>query len=176
MPAVQMQLKLVGKPKYSPTPPRPTARTQLACRQCTRSFEAYTSSKRVFYSYSCHLANGGAFRAGLAASKATMKYGPRKDANHNEIFDALREFCPVYDMSSAGCGLPDGLAWISSAWLLFDVKNPKTAYGRRGLNPVQKKWIKQWQGGPVYLIYTVDEAKRFATGKLDGIKFEESTA
>ena len=103
-----------------------------------------------------------------------MKYGPKKDANHNEIFDELRKHCAVYDLSTTGRGMPDGLAWIEGAWHLFDVKNPKTGYGKRGLNPIQKKWIQQWQGGPVYLIYTEDEASRFGRGNFTGIKREES--
>lgn len=99
-----------------------------------------------------------------------MKYGAKKDANHNEIFAVMRKYCPVYDLSNAGMGIPDGVAWINQAWQLFDVKNPKTAYGRRGLNKVQRKWLETWRGGPVYLIYTVEEAERFAQGNFEGIK------
>jgi len=100
-----------------------------------------------------------------------MKYGAKKDANHKEIIEEMRRHCAVHDLSSFGGGLPDGIAWIGEAWHLFDVKNPKTGYGRRGLNEVQKKWVGQWQGGPVYLIYTVEEAARFALGNFSGIKF-----
>lgn len=100
-----------------------------------------------------------------------MKYGPKKDANHNELMAEMRKYCAAYDMSTAGMGLPDGVAWINNAWHLFDIKNPKTGYGRRGLNKVQKKWLETWAGGPVYLIYTVEEASRFAQGNFDGIKF-----
>ena len=100
-----------------------------------------------------------------------MKYGPKKDANHNELLAEIIKHCPVYDLSKHGGGLPDGLAWVDGAWRLFDVKNPKTGYGRRGLNPTQKKWLGQCDGGPVYLIYSVEEAGRFARGQFDGIKF-----
>lgn len=99
-----------------------------------------------------------------------MKYGAKKDANHNAVFSVMRKHCPVYDLSNAGMGIPDGIAWISGAWHLFDVKNPKTAYGRRGLNKVQLKWLETWNGGPVYLIYTVEEGERFAQGNFEGIK------
>lgn len=100
-----------------------------------------------------------------------MKYGTKKDANHNEIMEVMRKYCAVYDLSNAGMGVPDGVAWVNGAWHLFDIKNPKTAYGRRGLNRVQTKWIQAWAGGPVYLIYTTNEAARFAQGQIDGIKF-----
>lgn len=149
--------------------------TQETCIQCGALFKKYPSQKRLFCSYQCHLDSGGAFRAG-AAAKAKMKYGPKKDANHNEIFDELRKYCGVFDLSAAGCGVPDGIAWVNDAWHFFDVKNPKTGYGRAGLNKIQKKWIKQWQGGPVYLIYTEAEAKRFAHGDFTEIKREESAA
>jgi hypothetical protein len=143
------------------------------CCQCGEKFSLFKSQNNKKYcSYKCHLDSGGAFRAGIASTEARLKYGPKKDANHNEIFEELRRYCAVYDLSSAGCGLPDGLAWISNQWILFDVKNPKTAYGKRGLNSVQKKWLSQWKGGPVYLIYTTEEAKKFANGEFDGIKFD----
>lgn len=167
-PKVQRQLRLV---KPAPQKTRRPPRAQKACIQCAALFSYSPSqSRRLFCSYQCHIDSGGALRAGLAASKATMKYGPKKDANHDEIFDELRQHCAVYDLSKAGGGLPDGVAWICGAWHLFDVKNPKTGYGRRGLNPVQKKWLAQWKGGPVYLIYSVAEASRFGQGDFAGIK------
>lgn len=162
-----------AKPKPE-APKKVITSSVVKCAQCDAEFRKYASQSKKYCSYKCHIDSGGAFRAGLAASEAIMKYGPKKDANHNEIFEELRKYCPIYDISNAGCGVPDGLAWIGGAWHLFDVKNPNTGYGRRGLNPVQKKWIKQWRGGPVYLIYTKEEAARFCTGNFDGIKREES--
>lgn len=105
-----------------------------------------------------------------------MRYGAKKDANHNEIFEAIRKHCAAYDLSVVGGGIPDGIAWVAERWEFFDVKNPKTGYGRRGLNAVQRKWIEKWQGGPVYLIYTTDEAERFGRGEFDGLKRVESAA
>jgi hypothetical protein len=146
-------------------------RIERACPQCGTLFHIYPSQdKRVYCSYACHLKSGGALRAGLASKRARMKYGAKKDANHNEVFDEMRKHCAVYDFSAAGCGLPDGIAWTGGQWRLFDVKNPKTGYGRRGLNKVQKKWLAQWKGGPVYLIYNEEEAARFGRGDFEGIK------
>jgi hypothetical protein len=101
---------------------------------------------------------------------AKRKYGPKKDANHNQIFDILRLLVPAKDLSSAGCGVPDGIAWVKNEWHFFDVKNPDTGYGRRGLNKRQERWAKEWEGGPVYLIYTPEDAVKFARGDFDGIK------
>lgn len=101
---------------------------------------------------------------------AKSKYGAKKDANHNEVFAVISTFTAVKDLSNAGCGVPDGIAWVNDGWHLFDVKNPKTGYGKRGLNPRQKKWAEDWRGGPVYLIYNTDEAMKFAKGDFTGLK------
>jgi hypothetical protein len=102
-----------------------------------------------------------------------MKWAARRDANHAEIVEAMRKECPVYDLSGSGNGVPDCLAWIkSNSWQLFDIKNPKSRYGKSGLNPVQKRWLYRWRGGPVFLIYTVEEAVKLANGDFDGLKFE----
>jgi len=102
------------------------------------------------------------------------KWGPKRDENHGEIMEELRKFCAVHDLSAVGMGVPDGIAWVCEAWRLFDIKNPKSAYGKKGLNKTQRKWIDRWPGGPVFLIYTVDEAKRFAHGDFAGLKRVES--
>lgn len=146
-------------------------RQYKTCLHCGNLFQYYQSQSKRYCTYKCHIESGGSFRAGLAASKAKMRYGAKRDANHDEVMTELRKHCAVYDLSNAGNGIPDGVAWINNAWHLFDIKNPKTAYGRRGLNPVQKKWISMWPGGPVYLIYSAEEAARFAQGDFSGIKF-----
>ena len=101
---------------------------------------------------------------------AKLKYGAKKDANHNEIFKYLSAFTAVKDLSNAGCGVPDGMAWVAGGWHLFDVKNPNTGYGRRGLNSRQKSWADDWRGGPVYLIYNLDDASSFVRGNFDSLK------
>lgn len=146
------------------------SKLDLDCLECGGRFKSSPSQARQFCSYGCFIDSGGAQRAGEAAVIAMKKYGAKKDANHNDIFDTIRVFTAVHDLSAAGFGVPDGLAWVKTGWHLFDVKNPKTGYGRRGLNPRQKKWTKDWRGGPVFLIYTVDEAERFAKGYFDGLK------
>lgn len=145
------------------------------CNHCGKAYHSYNKIRR-YCSYDCHLLSGGAWRAGIASSEAKMRYGAKKDANHKEIFDVLHKLCPAYDCSDMGNGFPDGVAWIKGSWHLFDVKNPKTAYGKRGLNSVQLGFIRQWQGGPVYLIYTIDEAIQFARGNFSGLKCERSAA
>lgn len=158
------------KKEKPPKVEREVRRAEGSCLVCGEAFTYYKSRPRLYCSYACHLADGGAFRAGLAATEARMKYGAKKDANHKEVIEVMQEMCPVYDLSNMGHGLPDGIAWINGCWQFFDIKNPKTSYGRKGLNPIQEKWIKQWKGGPVFLIYTAEEAQRFCRGEFDGIK------
>lgn len=159
---------MVGTKRESGVPKR-----YRACESCGKKFRVYPSMTQRYCSYECHLRSGGAFRAGLASAAAVRKYGAKKDANHTEIIAAMRKLCPVYDMSSHGHGLPDGVAWVGdSSWQFFDIKNPETAYGRRGLNAIQKKWLGNRKGGPVFLIYTVAEAEQFAKGNFEDLKFE----
>lgn len=151
--------------KSKTQPPAPNK----ICMQCGKSFHSY--QKRLFCSYSCHLANGGAFRAGLAAKAAIMKYGAKKDQNHSAIIGALRDCgIAVYDLSNHGHGLPDCAAWVKDQWRLVEIKNPKTGYGKRGLNKVQRKWLGQWRGGPVFIIKTVEEALEFAAGRFESVQ------
>jgi hypothetical protein len=104
-----------------------------------------------------------------------MKYGAKKDANHKTIVAILAAHSiPIYDTSSLGGGFPDCVAWVADAWHLVEIKNPKTYYGKRGLNPNQKKWIEHWAGGPVYILRTDEEAHRFAKGEFSSIERVDS--
>lgn len=100
------------------------------------------------------------------------KYGAKKDANHKEVMQVIEQITAVLDLSHAGYGVPDGAAWVEGGWHLFDIKNPKTSYGKKGLNDRQKKWARDWRGGPVYLIHDTDEAQDFARGRFEGLKRE----
>lgn len=151
-------------------PPRtPRVPSLRSCLQCGKAFQASPSSHRKYCSYPCHLASGGAQRAGEASVRAKKVYGGKKDANHDEVFAVISALVPVFDLSGQGFGVPDGVAFTKSGWQLFDVKNPKTTYGRKGLNPIQAKWAKLWLGSPVFLIHDTDEALRFARGDFSGL-------
>jgi len=117
------------------------------------------------------LDSGGALRAGKASAGMTKKYGAKKDANHFEIMNYLKKLgAYVLDMSTLGQGVPDLMVLINGKNYLVDIKNPKTGYGRRGLNERQKRWAEEWQGGKVYLISTVDEVILLIQGKEDKLK------
>ena len=150
-----------------------TKKMNCTCAQCGITFHAYSSQHRTrrFCSYACHLASGGAKRAGEAAVMAKRKYGNKKDANHKEIVDAFEALgASVLDLSDMGCGVPDLIVWCMNGWQLVDVKNPKTGYGRRGLNPLQREWASKWKGGPVYMVSTIDDVVALINGKKESVK------
>jgi hypothetical protein len=168
--AILKYFGVAAKSKGRPGISRSDNKPFIFCGHCGVKFRAPKSALRIYCSYQCHLDNGGAQKAGAFAAMAKSKYGYKKDANHDEIFEVMRAYVPVKDLSMMGCGMPDGLAWINKGWHLFDVKNPKTSYGRKGLNKLQKSWAQSWLGGPVYLIYSEEDATNFVKGRFDKIK------
>jgi hypothetical protein len=129
------------------------------CLHCKNEFKHYKTRKQIYCSYDCHIASGGAWRAGLSAKEATLKYGAKKDANHNEVVDALKEAgASVIDMSHVGRGFPDLIVGFNSQTLLMEIKNPKTSYGKKGLNKNQLKWREQWIGGTYCIVDSVESA------------------
>lgn len=93
----------------------------------------------------------------------TRKYGAKKDANHNQIVEEFIQLgCCVHDCSSVGGGVPDLLVGLPDSYLCMyvEIKNPKTGYGRRGLNKNQKAFAANWTGGLMVVkdlgdVYTV---------------------
>ena len=152
-----MTLKLVKAPRVPV--PRVSKIVDRKCVHCGSVFGAFPSSSQRYCSYQCHLDSGGAWRAGMASKMALMKYGAKKDANHGEIVDALKTHgACVIDMSHVGQGFPDLIVGFSGQTLLMEIKNPKTAYGKRGLNKNQSKWRDGWIGGPYAVVSSIDGA------------------
>lgn len=88
-------------------------------------------------------------------------YACKKDANHNEIVEALQKVgASVIDMAHVGRGFPDLIVGFNSKTLLVEIKNPKTQYGRQGLNKNQKKWKDEWVGGEYCVVDSVEAALR----------------
>lgn len=140
------------------------------CEQCGKKYHSY-NKKRKFCSYVCSVENGTPFRAGAAKIEKMKKYGNKKDHNHKIICEYLQKSgCFVRDLSSAGFGVPDLLVWNKSEWILVEIKNPKTSYGKRGLNPIQRKWAENWKGGKVYILSSIEEAELFVQRKYDSIR------
>jgi hypothetical protein len=91
----------------------------------------------------------------------TMKYGVKKDANNSVIVKALQDMgVSVIDTAHVGCGFPDLVLGYANCTLLLEIKNPKTSYGRKGLNKNQIQWKKDWMGGPYAMVDSVEAAIR----------------
>lgn len=145
---------LFGRPKFG-------SKTITNCLHCKKEFEHYKSNPRIYCSYQCHLDNGGAQKAGLASLEKTLIYGRRKDANHNDVVDALTKAgAYVLDMSHVGSGFPDLIVGYKKETLLVEIKNPKTSYGRKGLNKNQLKWRESWTGGAYCVVDSPEAALR----------------
>ena len=98
-------------------------------------------------------------------------YGAKKDANHVEIVTAFRKMgASVIDLSDVGGGVPDLIVCCHGVVDLVDIKNPKTGYGRRGLNKLQRNWAEQWRGSPVYMVYTVGDVMEMVQGDKSKVK------
>lgn len=82
------------------------------------------------------------------------RYALRTDANQSAIVKALR---------AAGAKVKvvhqpyDLQVWAGEKSMYFEVKNPKTQYGKRGLNQKQKE---EAQGLPVCMVDSVEAALR----------------
>lgn len=137
------------------------------CLNCGTEYKSYNKNSK-FCNYECSCKFGTPLKAGLSAQENIMKlYGAKKDANHNEIVSMLKSGgCVVHDCSSIGGGFPDILVWNLDAWHLIEIKNPKTAYGKKGLNKLQKKWADKWTGGKVIVIRTNEDALNFINGNF----------
>lgn len=146
-------------------------KTLWNCKYCKKEMITVPSAVKQYCSYACHIKSGGAFRAGEASAGMMKKYGAKKDANHVEIVDAFKKLkIHVVDLSTMGQGVPDLIIWCKEKWILVDIKNPKTAYGRRGLNERQKTWANEWKGGGVYLVSSLNDVEAMANGRFDEVK------
>jgi ferredoxin len=76
-----------------------------------------------------------------------MRRNARKDLNHDTIVNAFEQlYCPVLDLSREGRGMPDLCVLCGTVWHLVEIKNPATAYGRRGLSKRQQAFKDRVQG------------------------------
>jgi len=122
------------------------------CFECNKEFFAYHKNRK-FCSKTC---------ANESWSKNMPKgYGSRKDDNHKEIVEALTKAgAYVLDMSHVGRGFPDLIIGFQSKTILMEIKNPKTSYGRKGLNKNQLKWKESWTGGAYCVADSIEAALR----------------
>lgn len=100
-----------------------------------------------------------------------MRFRKRSDANTKAVVKALRDAgASVYHLGDVG-RVPDLLAGFQGTTFLIEVKNPST-HARKakgegdGLHtPEQEKFIREWQGGPVFTVYSAEEALKVIRGE-----------
>ena len=83
-----------------------------------------------------------------------MRYARRVDANQAEIVAALRKAGAKVKIVHQPYDLQ---VWIGERTMYLEVKNPKTGYGRKGLN---EKQAEEAQGLPVAMVDSVESALR----------------
>lgn len=88
-----------------------------------------------------------------------MRRRSKRDGNHAELSTAFEQLgCSVADLSHAGIpGWPDVVVGVVGTNALVEFKNPETRYGRAGLNPNQQAFARDWRGGKLYAVSSVDE-------------------
>jgi hypothetical protein len=84
-----------------------------------------------------------------------LRRAARVDANQSEIVAHLRGLgASVYLI-----GMPvDCLVGINSKTALVEIKDPKSRYGKKGLNENQQSFKDSWKGGTVCQINDVEGA------------------
>ena len=86
-----------------------------------------------------------------------MRRAARRDENEKEIVEALRAVgATVYYMGEPA----DLLVGFRGQTLSYEVKSPKTSYGKKGFNENQKHFAEHWKGGPFCLVDSVEAALR----------------
>lgn len=86
-----------------------------------------------------------------------MRYAARTDANSDQIVSALRAAgAYVYHIK-----LPvDILVGYAGRTALVEIKDPKSQYGKRGMNANQRKFQEEWTGGTLAMVDSVEAALR----------------
>ena len=83
-----------------------------------------------------------------------MRLHGRIDENQTAIVDALRAVgATVHSTASLGDGFPDLLVGFRLGMFLLEVKTEKGV-----LTPEQRKWHHHWQGRPVIVVRSPQEA------------------
>lgn len=97
-----------------------------------------------------------------------MRRIARTDANHSLILGAfMRCGCEVESLHQLGGGVPDALIFNRSSGRLFlvEIKDGSKPPSARALTPDQREWHKRWEGAPVYIVETVEQAVALVAGK-----------
>lgn len=92
-----------------------------------------------------------------------MRVRARRDANHRDIVEGLRDAgCSVLDLSQLGHGVPDILVGSRGTNYLLEIKSLnerlKMSDGAARSLVRQQAWFTMWRGGEVRVVTSLSEA------------------
>lgn len=88
-----------------------------------------------------------------------MRRAAKVDANQPAIVAALRKMgCKVQSLAAIGKGVPDLLVMHRHRLVLMEIKEPSKVPSKRVLRPLQAKWHAEWDGAPIAVVETAEEA------------------
>jgi hypothetical protein len=101
-----------------------------------------------------------------------VRRAAKRDDNHGEVVGAFRAVgCLVQDLAAVGEGCPDLLIGIPVARALafVEIKDGDKPPSARALTPAQQRWHAEWNGYPVHIVTTVDEALEIVAAIKRGV-------
>lgn len=88
-----------------------------------------------------------------------MRKLARTDANHAAIVDLLRRAgARVQSLAQVGGGCPDLLVGYQGRTALVEVKDGSKVPSKRRLTDDEARWHEHWQGGPLFVVESDDDA------------------
>lgn len=85
------------------------------------------------------------------------RYAKRVDANQAQIVSALEAAGAKVEVIGQPVDLLVGVPG-TKLLMLIEVKNPKSAYGKRGANPRQDEFFEKWGHYPIAMVDSPDAA------------------
>lgn len=90
-----------------------------------------------------------------------MRRAAKVDANHGDVVAALRKAgATVQSLAALGDGAPDLLVGFENDMWLMEVKHPDRPKARRVANSLQQAWHDRWEGKPVSIVLSAEDALR----------------
>lgn len=101
-----------------------------------------------------------------------MRRAARVDGNQRQIVEALRRAgATVQSLAAVGVGVPDLLVGLRRQSFLLEVKDPAQDPCKQRLTPAQVVWHRTWNGLPVAIVRTPEEALRAVGVKVSAEAF-----
>lgn len=88
-----------------------------------------------------------------------MRRAAKVDANQGVVVEGLIEVgATVKSLAAVGNGMPDLLVGYQGRTYLLEVKDGSKPPSARKLTPMQIAWHRDWRGGDVAIVTSLDDA------------------